>query len=211
MRRLPVYVLVETSGGMRGERLEAVVNGLHVMVNTLRQDPFALESVHLSLVGFNKNPTLYFPLTDLESVQISDIDVAVSAPPHTGEAIDFVCERVSTEVIKGNESVKGDWKPMLFILTRGDPADKEMFRAAVHRAQNIGFASIVVCIAGSPKSIDEMRTLTDNIVRLDSADKATIMTFFKWVSSSIGSGPQEQVSDHGIQLPTPPPELHTLF
>ena len=41
MRRLPVYLLVDTSGSMHGEAIEAVRNGLQVLVSALRQDPYA--------------------------------------------------------------------------------------------------------------------------------------------------------------------------
>ena len=47
MRRLPVYLLVDTSGSMHGEAIEAVRNGLQVLVSALRQDPYALETAYL--------------------------------------------------------------------------------------------------------------------------------------------------------------------
>jgi uncharacterized protein YegL len=207
MRRLPVYVLVETAGGMRGERLESVLNGLQVMVNSLRQDPFALESVYLSLIGFDKQPYLYFPLTGLESVQIPSIQIPQSSAPHMGTALKFVCGRVQKEIIKNDEQTKGDWKPLLFILTRGVPADKADFRESVMEVQKCGFASVTICIAGSSIMSDEMRLLTTNIVSLENADRATIMSFFKWVSASIGVVNQENHSNQELRLPPPPPEL----
>ena len=54
MRRLPVYLLLDTSGSMRGEPIESVKVGLESMISSLRQDPFALESVHLSIIKFLK-------------------------------------------------------------------------------------------------------------------------------------------------------------
>ena len=44
-RRLPVYILIDTSGSMRGEPIQSVNSGLQNMLSTLKQDPFALESV----------------------------------------------------------------------------------------------------------------------------------------------------------------------
>ena len=44
MRKLPVYLLLDTSGSMYGEPIEAVKNGVQVLVSTLRQDPYALET-----------------------------------------------------------------------------------------------------------------------------------------------------------------------
>ena len=47
MRRLPVYLLLDTSGSMMGEPIEAVKNGVEILVSSLRQDPYALETAHL--------------------------------------------------------------------------------------------------------------------------------------------------------------------
>ena len=52
-RRLPVYLLLDTSGSMRGEPIEAVNRGLKVLVSSLRQDPNALETAFLSIITFD--------------------------------------------------------------------------------------------------------------------------------------------------------------
>ena len=51
VRRLPVFILLDTSGSMRGEPIHSVNVGLQAMLSALRQDPYALESVHLYLVA----------------------------------------------------------------------------------------------------------------------------------------------------------------
>jgi uncharacterized protein YegL len=38
MRRLPVYFLLDTSGSMNGEPIQALNNALSGMINTLRSD-----------------------------------------------------------------------------------------------------------------------------------------------------------------------------
>ena len=42
MRRLPVYFLLDTSGSMYGEPIQALNNALSGMINTLRSDAQAL-------------------------------------------------------------------------------------------------------------------------------------------------------------------------
>lgn len=211
MRRLPVYILIETAGGMRGERIEAVKNGLDVMVSRLRQDPFALESVFISLIRFDRIAEVILPLTELELLQIPEIDIPQSSPPHTGEALEFLCEQVEKEIIKSNEGQKGDWRPLLFILTRGVPADKEKFKAVVNRVKEKNFATIVACTAGSRNSEEDMKLLTNHVVHLDTADSATLTSFFKWVSASIGAGNMSTSSDVEITLPPPPQEIQPVI
>jgi uncharacterized protein YegL len=211
MRRLPVYILIETASGMRGERIEAVKNGLDVMVSKLRQDPFALESVFISLIRFDRIAEVIVPLTDLELLQIPDIEIPQSSPPHTGEALEFLCEQVEKEIIKSTEGQKGDWRPLLFILTRGVPADKEKFKSVVNRVKSKNFATIVACTAGSRGSEDDLKMLTNHVVHLDTADSSTLSSFFKWVSSSIGVGNLSTSSNEDIVLPPPPPEVQPVL
>jgi len=211
MRRLPVYIMIETAGGMRGERIEAVKNGLDVMVSRLRQDPFALESVFISLIRFDRTAELVVPLTELELLQIPEIEILQSSPPHTGEALEFLCEQVEKEIIKSSEGEKGDWRPLLFILTRGVPADKEKFKGVIERVKSKNFATIVACTAGSRSSEQDLKMLTNHVVHLDTADSSTLSSFFKWVSSSIGVGNLSTSSNEDIVLPPPPAEIQPVI
>ena len=69
MRRLPVYLLLDTSGSMFGEPIEAVKNGMQVLVSTLRSDPYALETAYLSIITFNSSAQQVTPLTELSAFQ----------------------------------------------------------------------------------------------------------------------------------------------
>ena len=70
MRRLPVYLLLDTSGSMRGEPIAAVNVGLGALVASLRQDPSALESVHVSVMTFDAEVKVVVPLTPLDQLQL---------------------------------------------------------------------------------------------------------------------------------------------
>lgn len=69
MRRLPVYLLLDCSGSMFGEPIEAVKNGVQVLVSTLRQDPYALETAYLSIITFDSDARQTTPLTELAAFQ----------------------------------------------------------------------------------------------------------------------------------------------
>ena len=73
MRRLPVYLLVDTSGSMHGEAIEAVRNGLQVMLSALMQDPYALETAYLSVIAFDSSARQLTPLTELTSFQLPNL------------------------------------------------------------------------------------------------------------------------------------------
>ena len=51
-RRLPVYLVLDCSGSMSGEPIEAVCQGVKALVADLRTDPQALETAYLSVITF---------------------------------------------------------------------------------------------------------------------------------------------------------------
>ena len=73
MRRLPVYLVLDTSGSMSGEPIQAVKNGVQMLVSSLRQDPQALETAYLSVITFDSSAHELVPLTDLPSFQAPNI------------------------------------------------------------------------------------------------------------------------------------------
>src|SRR4051812_34602254 len=121
MRRLPVYFLLDTSGSMYGEPIQALNNALSGMISALRSDPQALDSLWLSIVTFDRDVKEMVPLTELATFQLPEITCPQSGPTHTGKALKLLFDKVQTDVRKGSASQKGDWKPLLFLFTDGAP------------------------------------------------------------------------------------------
>lgn len=211
MRRLPVYILIQTSGAMKGEYIESIKVGLEAMVASLRQDPFALESVYMSVSAFNRNVELLVPLTELDSLQIPTINQPDSGPTHLGEALQFVCRTIDSEVELSTPDKKGDWMPLLFIMCDGRASDPLLFKTIIPEIQKRQFGSIIACVVGSKPDLDNVKKITDKIVTLDTADSGTFKQFFKWVSASVSVGNRSIGATDQILLPPPPPEVHSVI
>lgn len=196
---------------MKGEPIESVKVGLSALLSTLRQDPSALESVFLSVLAFDREVKVLSALTPLDSFQLPDLQTPESGPTHLGEALETLCSRVDSEVLRSREGQKGDWKPLLFIMTDGSPSDKLKFKEMLPEVKKREFGIIVGCAAGPKANEKELEPLCDQVVTLDTMDSASFQQFFKWVSASITSGNVSMGVTESLTLPPPPPEINTVI
>lgn len=211
MRHLPVYILIDTSGSMRGEPIESVKVGLADMIATLRQDPYALETVCISIITFNSVVEQILPLTELENLQLPDIKTPDAGATHTGLALKILCEKIEIEVKKGTPDQKGDWRPLLFLMTDGKPADLQVYRQIIPRVQAMNFASIVACAAGPKAKTELLQELTNQVFRLDTMDATSFKKFFVWVTDVIGVGGKSVGTTESMELPNPPEEINIVI
>ena len=210
-RKLPVYLLLDTSGSMSGEPIEAMKNGLQLLVSTLRQDPHALETAHLGVIGFGADASVLSPLTELAA--FNPPQIVASGTTALGAALKLVSLQIDKEVAKTTSDTKGDWKPLVFLMTDGDPTDDWRAGLAELRKRKVG--TVICCGAGPNVKEATLKEISEIVVKLDTADSGTIGAFFKWVSASISVGSQK-VDAGGKEvtglddLPPPPKEINLV-
>lgn len=203
-RRLPVYILIDTSGSMKGEPIESVKVGLSDMIATLRLDPYALETVCVSIITYDKDVKQILPLTELANLQMPDIVCPDSGPTHTGAALNMLCSCYDREVNKGTNEQKGDWMPLLFLLTDGKPSDLMVYEDAITNVKRHPFTNIVACAAGPKAKTEPLKKLTDKVFSLDTMDSSTFKKFFEWVTLNVQQGGRTMGATDNIELvPTP--------
>lgn len=212
MRRLPVYLLLDTSGSMTGDPIEAVKSGLHMLIASLRQDPYALETAYISVITFSSDAKQIVPLTELSQFQAPNIEAAGTTA--MGESLALLADCVQREVKKGTADQKGDWKPVVFMLSDGSPTDD--LEKGIAALRTIRTGAFVCCAAGQSADTTALKKISEIVVNLDTADSTSIKSFFKWVSSSISVSSQkvEQGKKEvaGLEdLPPPPPEVNVVM
>jgi len=211
-RRLPVYLLLDTSGSMRGEPIEALKNGLRTMLSYLRQDPFALESVNLSIITFDSQVKQLVSLTELETFMLPEINVPESGgATFLGRGLEVLYDCVVKEVLRGTSEQKGDWMPILFIMTDGKPSDTGAFKEMIPKIKALFKQNIIGCAAGPQAKEEFLKELTDHVVRMDTISSSSFAAFFKWVSASISTGNKSMGTADDLMLPPPPTEIQVVI
>jgi uncharacterized protein YegL len=196
---------------MNGEPIQALNNALSGMVNTLRSDAQASETLWISIVTFDREVKEIMPLTELPSFQLPEIICPQSGPTFTGKGLELIYQKANSEVRKGTPNQKGDWRPLLFIFTDGKPNDIQLFRDMIPKIKSLNFGAIVGCAAGNLSDDSMLKELCDTIVHLDTADSTTLKQFFKWVSDTIEQGNKSMGTAESVALPAPPSEVHLVI
>ena len=206
MRRQPVYLWLDTSGSMRGEPVEAMKAGLASLLATLQRDPMALDTVCLTIITFDRQARTLCSLVPVDQLQMPDIDLPEDGPTMLGAALELVVQSVNRDLVHRSDTTRGDYKPILFVMTDGKPSDVLLFKQMCDAVKRGPFASVVACAAGSRASKDHLKMLCDTVLTLDTTEGSQFMTFFKWVSDTIGETARSSLAV-GTNLPPPPAEI----
>ena len=189
--RFPIYLLLDTSGSMSGEPIEAVRQGLKLLLEDLCSDPTVADIAYLSIITFDSSAKQLFPLTAVDSV----VEPMINANGSTtlDDAFSKLENAFNTELRKkGTETQKADYKPIIFLFTDGMPDDDSWKICAKRLKDSRSWYDLVICGAG-PDVNDEFlhycrREITESVLKLESLQPELLKKFFKLVSQSVKMG-----------------------
>ena len=184
MRRLPVYLLIDTSESMVGTAVESVQAGLSTLMTALRKNPYALEMGAVSIITFDRTANKLVPLTEVCSFQTPTLDVAPGTA--LGAGLRMLDQAMASELVKSTPEQKGDFKPLVFILTDGQPTD-EWKSAADQFKRNHKSALVYAVGCGDDIDFSILRELTDNTFSMAQMDTDAFSKLFVCISSSVQS------------------------
>ncbi len=204
-RKLPVYILIDTSGSMRGEPIQQVNNGVKMFFRTVRKDAQVNEAVKIGFIEYNSSANVVSELTDLPQAQEPEFSAGGSTC--LGAGLDLLAECIKNDVQIGDpkREIKGDYKPIVFHLTDGYPNDN--WEEALNRFDRksvvfiISFGvmdadrDVLIKVSGEEEFVYELESTSETeIAKLIKFMTQTI----SYASRSLPTNPDENISPNSL-------------
>ena len=195
-RRLPVYLLLDTSGSMDGAPIESLRSGLEQFKSEVMGDEISSDCVHVGVITFADDAELVTGnLQLIESFEPPTLTAA--GVTRLDKAFQVLRESVDRDLkrpIQGGK--KGDYKPMIFVLTDGQPTDENGYEsdllwkperdALVNRPSGKIKPNNIVAVGCGPNCKDEtLKGISTGIAFRMGTDKAAFVALFEFLSMSI--------------------------
>lgn len=184
VRRLPIYLLIDCSSSMMGAPIEAVKEGIKMLMTDLGRDPFSQGVVWLSIITFNNKAEQVVPLTEIG--QVKEPAIQASGSTALALALRTLKQCIGREFRRRTEDQRGDYRPVVYLLTDGRPTDSGWEDAAQDLRQ-FKLGGFIACAAGPDADDQMLAKVADTVIRLQDASPDTLRAFIRWVSSSIGA------------------------
>lgn len=200
MRRLPIYFLIDISESMVGEPIEQVQEGIATIIKELKTDPYALETVWVSIIGFAGKSKIITPLQDI--ITFYPPRIPVGSGTSLSKGLSELMASFDRDIVKTTFEKKGDWKPVVFLFTDGIPTDNP--DSEIQRWNNSyrSKCNMVAISIGDNTNYNLLGKITDQVLLFNNTNAQAYKDFFKWVTASIKATSEQVTNENkeGINL-----------
>lgn len=203
LRRMPIYLLLDDTLENSESGLMEVNQGIQILHNELMGQPQAVEMVWISAISLGTSASILAPLQSI--IDFTPPQLSLNEHASFGAALRRLSLCLDREVQLTTATKKGDYKPLVFLLSPGSFRDKwepEFNSLQARRERKVG--SIVVLACGENPQIDIMRQISNNVLLIRDVTPDNIRAFFKWVSTSVSTTNSNYSTNGGASLPPPP-------
>lgn len=210
VRRLPIYIILDTSRSMRGEPIRAVNEGLQILKKTLLADPYAVETAFVSIIEYNTEPRQVVPLTEVTRFDPPPIEAGGWSA--MGAALRLLDQRLEEEIRVNTDEHKGDYKPQVFLMSDGRPSDAWKMVLKNLRKRHANTLGTIIALGCGPKAdLEILSQVADVVLSTAQMTPEIIVSYFKWVSQVINVASKSASAVGGpVNLPSPSPAFNII-
>lgn len=198
MRRLPIYFLIDVSESMIGEPIQQVQDGIASIIKELKMDPYALETVWISLIGFAGESKIITPLEDI--ITFYPPKIPIGSGTSLSKGLEVLMQAIDREITKTTYEVKGDWKPIVFLFTDGIPTDDTEYAMNRWNNEYRSKATMIIISIGDNTNFNLLGKLSDQVLLFKNTTANSYKEFFKWVTASIKATSEKIDSNAGAEI-----------
>lgn len=183
MRRLPIYFLIDISESMVGDQIQQVEEGMATIIKAIKTDPYAIETVWISIIVFAGQAKTLVPLQEVVSFYPPKFPIGGGTSLSKG--LGHLMFELRKNIVKTTMEQKGDWKPVVFLFTDGVPTDDTKSAIAEWKQSWQRSSNMVAVSFGDEPDTHLLGELTENVLHFKNATSEDYKKFFKWVTDSI--------------------------
>lgn len=191
-RALPIFILADTSGSMRGEKINELNLSIREMVNALKAMDDIRGKFQLCVISFGGEVKVVQPLADLDNLALPELEAMGKTP--MGQSFSIVKEMIEDREIISSRA----YAPTIVLVSDGIPTDcsEEMYKSknykdwsslvSLHNGERSGKSQRLALGIGEDADTEMLKAFINNpeipVIKANGASGIT--TFFKWVTMS---------------------------
>lgn len=192
-RPLPIFIMADTSGSMRGEKIDELNLALREMVNSLNAVDDIRGKFQISIITFGgEEVNVVQPLSDVEGLELEEITASGKTP--MGAVLESVKELIEDREIVSSRA----YAPTVVLISDGIPTDcpEEIYRSKkysewepiieLHKGERSSKSQCFALGIGEDADTDMLKAFIGNpeIPVIKAHDVSGITKFFRWVTMS---------------------------
>jgi len=188
--RCPCLLLLDTSGSMRGERINELNAGIRLFKDELAADPMASKRVEIAIVGFG-------PVQVLSDFQTADAfsppTLAATGDTPMGAAVEEGLTLLDQRKQAYRTNGIAFYRPWIFLITDGGPTDTWADAAAKIKSGEAAkhFSFFAVGVEGARMDILRQFGAREPLM----LKELRFRDLFVWLSNSLGSVSKSKVGE----------------
>jgi uncharacterized protein YegL len=179
---------------MVGDQINSVEEGISHVIQELKKDPYALETVYISIIVFAGKAKTIIPLTDI--ITFYPPKFSIGSGTNLGDGLGQLMYEMRRNYVPTTPDKKGDWKPIVFLFSDGAPTDKPQNAISEWKQSWAGKSSLIAISLGDAESVEKLKEITHEVYLINDTSASTYKNFFKWVTASIKAS-SVSVTDKG--------------